>query len=107
MPVGGGAAARFAARRSASFAAFILDGFGEKRLARVGGAVGLGIGMGALAATSFTSEIHNRHIANYPKTFSATGFGAGFGAHGRRMPFDGGIGATGDIVLQARTHGNF
>lgn len=43
----------------------------------------------------------------FPKTFSVTGFGSGFGHHGSHMRSDGGIGATGDLVLSMKTHGRF
>ncbi len=65
------------------------------------------VGLGAVGFGSAHSEAAKIIMNQYPRTYSVTGFGSGFGLHGKQMPYDGGIGATGDLVLGMRTHGRF
>ena len=82
---------------------FILGAneFGKvSKVARIGA-----LGLTAFGAAGLT--MHDLILSRYPRTFTANGFGSGFGTYGRRMPFDGGIGATGDLVLSASNHRRF
>lgn len=62
-------------------------------------------GLGGVIGYSAVSSASKAVLSRYPTTYTTTGFGSGFGMYGRQMPYDGGIGATGDLVLSARTHG--
>ena len=67
--------------------------------------VGRSLGLGAVVGYSAYDSASKAVLSRYPTTYTTTGFGSGFGMYGRQMPYDGGIGATGDLVLSARTHG--
>lgn len=65
--------------------------------------LGLAATIGVSAHLGATRAVMGR----YPTTYTTTGFGSGFGMQSKQMPYDGGIGATGDLVLSSRTHGLF
>jgi hypothetical protein len=64
-------------------------------------------GLGGIALLSANQAAYNSVMRPFPTAYTVTGFGSGFGMHGGKMRSDGGIGATGDIVLNARNHGRF
>lgn len=65
------------------------------------------LGIAGIIGASVYGETMNRTKNRLPSTYTSRGFGAGFGQFGGRMPFDGGIGATGSLVLNSSTHGRF
>ena len=73
---------------------------GVRRTIRATGLIGV-------AGVSAIDAAHKVVTAPFPKTYTVSGFGSGFGMHGSRMRHDGGIGATGDLVLSSRPHGRF